>query len=115
MADYANVMTWPAIKKPPETWRVRPNLVDYEKLRASLSWDHVREELAGPVGATDLNIAHVAVDRHAEGPRRDHLGLRWLGKDGRVLDYSYAELRCRVIASRMSWGNWVSIWTPWTF
>jgi acetyl-CoA synthetase len=39
-----------------------------------------------------VNIAHEAVDRHANGPRRDHLTLRWLGKDGAVRDFAYADL-----------------------
>jgi acetyl-CoA synthetase len=32
------------------------------------------------------------VDRHASGPRRDHLALRWLGKRGEIRDYTYQQL-----------------------
>jgi len=32
------------------------------------------------------------VDRHAAGPRRDHLAIRWLGRDGRRRDLSYGAL-----------------------
>jgi len=52
----------------------------------------VRGELAGLPGGRGLNIAHEAVDRHANGPRRDHLALRWLGKDGAVRDFTYVDL-----------------------
>jgi acetyl-CoA synthetase len=36
--------------------------------------------------------AHEAVDRHALGPRANHLALRWLGRDGTVRDFTYREL-----------------------
>ena len=39
-----------------------------------------------------LNIAHEAVDRHALGPRADHLALRWLGRAGERRDLSFREL-----------------------
>jgi acetyl-CoA synthetase len=35
-----------------------------------------------PGGQGLMNIAHDAVDRHAVGPRCDHVALRWLGKTG---------------------------------
>ena len=40
-----------------------------------------------------LNIAHEAVDRHANGPLRNHLAIRWLGKNGEVEDYTYVQLQ----------------------
>jgi acetyl-CoA synthetase len=40
-----------------------------------------------------LNIAHEAVDRHADGSRAGHLAIRWLGKDGKVLDFTYKKLK----------------------
>jgi acetyl-CoA synthetase len=70
-----------------------PNLTDYDAVRASFSWQEARSALAGLPSGRGLNIAHEAVDRHALGPLRDHLALRWLGKDGAVRDFTYAELR----------------------
>ena len=84
-------MPWATIKKPP-TWRVTPNLLDYEKARSGFSWDSARREFAGLPGGKGLNIAHEAVDRHALGARRDHLALRWRGKRGEVRDFSYGDL-----------------------
>ena len=55
-------------------------------------WETVRGELAGLPGGRGLNIAHEAVDRHANGPRRDDLALRWLGKDGAVHNFTCADL-----------------------
>jgi acetyl-CoA synthetase len=69
------------------------NLDDYERVRASFTWAAARAELDGLPGGTGLNIAHEAVDRHAAGPRADHVALRWLGKSGGVRDYTYRQLR----------------------
>jgi acetyl-CoA synthetase len=43
--------------------------------------------------AGGLNIAHEAVDRHARGALKDKLAIRWLGKDGTVVDFSYERLQ----------------------
>jgi acetyl-CoA synthetase len=53
----------------------------------------VRRELSGLPGGRSLNIAHEAIDRHASGPRRQHLALRWLGRDGTVNDFTYEDLQ----------------------
>jgi acetyl-CoA synthetase len=70
-----------------------PNLDDYDRVRASFTWEAARAELDGLPEGRGLNIAHEAVDRHAAGPRRDHVAIRWLAKNGRVRDYTYRELR----------------------
>ncbi len=85
-------MSWKTIEKPRAGWRVIPNLLDYEQVRAAFSWEAARRELDGLPGARGLNIAHEAVDRHVTGPRRNHLALRWLGKRGDVRDFTYADL-----------------------
>ena len=81
------------IAKPRGDWVLTPNLVDYERTRAAFSWAEARGELDGLPGGRGLNIAHEAVDRHAAGPRRDHLALRWIGKTGAIQDYTYGALR----------------------
>jgi acetyl-CoA synthetase len=83
---------WKPIRKSPESWSVQPNLPDYEKTCADFSWEAVRRELDGLPDGKGLNIAHEAVVRHAAGPRRDHLALRWLGMDGAVTDFTYGDL-----------------------
>jgi len=72
---------------------VTPNLDDYERVRATFSWQAARAELDGLPGGRGLNIAHEAVDRHAEGPTGDRVAIRWLGKRGEVRDYTYRALR----------------------
>ena len=84
---------WKIIEKDPAQFPVTPNLTNYEQARAAFSWDKVRGELAGLPRRQGINIAYEAVDRHAEGARSQHLALRWLGVNGAVNDYSYAQLR----------------------
>ena len=86
-------MAWQTIVKSSKGQAVAPNLSDYPKARATFSWDYARRELDGLPGGRGLNIAHEAVDRHAVGPRREHLALRWLGKKGEVRDFTYARLQ----------------------
>jgi len=40
-----------------------------------------------------MNIGELAVDRPAAGPLRDHVALRWLARDGAVVDTTYRALR----------------------
>jgi acetyl-CoA synthetase len=86
-------MTWETIVKSPRTEPVAPNLADYAQARATFTWEVARRELDGLPGGRGLNIAYEAVDRHAAGPRRDHLALRWLGKSGQVEDVTYGRLQ----------------------
>ena len=88
------VVPWKTISKRPASG-VAPNLADYEETCASFTWEAARRELDGLPGGRGLNIAHEAADRHAAGPRANHLALRWLGKRGEVRDFTYGELaRC---------------------
>ncbi len=86
-------MLWTPIKKETASSKVPPNLPDYTQTAENFSWADIRRELDGLPGGKGLNIAHEAVDRHAAGPLRDHLALRWLGSDGAVLDFTYGDLR----------------------
>ena len=80
------------IRKDVTALPVPPNLADYEQARASFRWPAAARALSGLPGGSGLNIAHEAVDRHAQGARATHVALRWLGKDGRRLDFTYAQL-----------------------
>jgi len=72
-------------------FRLAPNLKDYEAIRSSFSWDDA-ELLFDGVRAGKWNIAHEAVDRHAQGQLGQHTAVRWLGKKGEVRDLSYLGL-----------------------
>ncbi|MCC6780715.1 MAG: acetate--CoA ligase [Hyphomicrobiales bacterium] len=67
------------------------NLSDYQQYADAFSWQQARSLLDGlPAGG--LNIAHEAVERHLANGRGGHLALRWISREGRTLDFSYAEL-----------------------
>jgi len=85
-------MAWATIHKPTSDRAVAPNLLDYDATRVAFSWEEARSALDGLPGGQGLNIAHEAVDRHAAGPLRDHLALRWLGRNGAVRDFTYGDL-----------------------
>ncbi len=71
---------------------VKPNLLDYEEVRRSFSWDDVGKNFEGlPSGG--LNIAHEAIDRHANGSLKEKLALIWHGKNGERKTYTYEDLK----------------------
>jgi acetyl-CoA synthetase len=86
-------MEFKQIKKVPDDWSVPPNLTNYEQTYSEFSWDSILQELDGLPNGAGINIAYEAIDRHAAGLKRDKLALRWLGKDGEVLDFTYGELK----------------------
>ncbi|MFN8457716.1 MAG: acetate--CoA ligase, partial [Anaerolineae bacterium] len=86
-------MDWKPIRKSFADWSVEPNLLNYEQTRATFRWEAIRQELEGLPGGQGLNIAHEAVDRHANGPLRDRLALRWLGREGTIRDFTYGDLK----------------------
>lgn len=86
-------MAWEPIMKSLRIRGIPPNLEDYEKSYASFSWEKSRLELSGLPNGRGLNIAFEAVDRHAGGPRKNHLAIRWLGKNGEIQDFNYGNLQ----------------------
>jgi acetyl-CoA synthetase len=82
------------IRKSPGDRRVAPNMADWAATCAAFSWQQVRDELLG-AGASGLNIARLAVDRHGRGPRAAHTALRFLSADGSTHEVSYLELQGR--------------------
>jgi acetyl-CoA synthetase len=59
---------------------------------SSRAWDEARAWLDGLPGGAGVNIAHEAVDRHATGPRREHVAIRWLPKRGDPVELTYGDL-----------------------
>ncbi len=85
-------VTPPSIIKDIARFPRRPNLVDYAAARSAFDWAKARAMLDGLPGGRGLNIAHEAVDRHAQGPRAGRVALRWLGKSGARREFTYREL-----------------------
>ncbi len=69
------------------------NLADYDTAVREFSWERARTQLDGLPGGRGLNIAHEAVDRHANGVLADHVALRSIAKDGTCTELTYAGLR----------------------
>jgi acetyl-CoA synthetase len=84
------VMEWKRIHKRHEDY-VTANLQNYEGYAKTFSWAQARALLDGLPGG-GLNIAHEAVDRHVLAGRGNKLALRWIGRDDRIQDFSYAAL-----------------------
>jgi acetyl-CoA synthetase len=68
-------------------------LAEYELACRSFTWEGARRELSYLCGGRGLNIAYEAVDRHAESPLADKTAIRWIGRDDRGLDITFAALR----------------------
>jgi acetyl-CoA synthetase len=78
------------IRKRAENY-VGANVPDYEACRTTFSWAQARTLLDGlPNGG--LNIAYEAIDRHILAGHGAKLALRWVGRDEKFRDYTYAEL-----------------------
>jgi len=83
-------MEWERIRKRREDC-VGANLLDYDESARTFSWAQARGLLDGLPGG-GLNIAHEAIDRHVNAGRADKLALRWIGRDDRICDFTYAAL-----------------------
>lgn len=88
-------MEWRPIKKSGENWLVKPNLMNYEETRRTFSWSLVDDEFKGWKEGQGLNIAEIAIDRHAESSRSRHVALRFLAQDWTVKEFTYGELKAQ--------------------
>ena len=86
-------MPFAKIHKDLKNVKITPNMRDYARACAEFSWAEADGELTKLPNGAGLNIAYECVNRHTLSARRDHLALRWLGKQGEVRDFSYGELQ----------------------
>ncbi len=85
-------MDYPRIvKEPLEKFPARPNLSDYEKMRAEFKWETISNELDW-FDKDHINIAYVAVDAHLKTDHREKKAMIWEGQKGEVEEYTYADL-----------------------
>ena len=89
MADYES-MYRRSVEEPDAFWR---------EAAAELDWfTPFNTVLEGDFGSATwfnggkLNLAHNCVDRHAAGPRKDHVALLWEGEPGETRRLTYAQL-----------------------
>ena len=80
------------IEKELDTFTIQPNLRDYFKERESFEWENVAAQFDGlPSGG--FNIAHEAIDRHANSPLANKTALLWLGINGDRKSYTYSDMK----------------------
>ena len=85
-------MPWSTIIKSHRESEVIPNLHEYAEVRRAFTWERARLALDGLPNGQGLNIAHEAVGRHAAGPDRDRLAIRWIGRRGEIAEFTYRRL-----------------------
>lgn len=68
------------------------DLVDYEKVRKEFCWDSVGRCFGWSKGGI-YNIAREAVDRHAEGWRRNKIAMYFVSSRGFIRKYTFSELK----------------------
>lgn len=84
--DYAEIP-----KKPVTQMAVKPNLSNLSALGAPFDWTVLEKEL-GMTDKSKVNLAHMAIDRHAVSSRHDKTALYWEGKNGETETYTFAQL-----------------------
>ena len=68
-----------------------PNLLDYKKTSQTFRWQEAEKEITWFTGGR-LNAAYNAIDRQAEGQRKNKVALYWEGEDGERKKYTFLEL-----------------------
>lgn len=72
--------------------RLQPNMSDYLHEYETFKWDQVTSHL-DPASGCGLNIAHEAIDRHANGELAHKTAMIWLGENGSRKVYTYDEMK----------------------
>ncbi|QOY54510.1 acetate--CoA ligase [Candidatus Sulfurimonas marisnigri] len=80
------------IEKNIDSFAVKPNLIDYEKEYKEFDWEKVESEFEG-LRCGGLNIAHEAIDRHANSALSEKTALVWLGQNGERKTYTFGKMK----------------------
>src|SRR3989304_1699728 len=78
------------IKKDPASFKIKPNLENYEKVRKSFKWEDVRREIEFKDGK--LNAAYNAIERNALNWRKNKIALYWRGTEFEKQEYTFGQL-----------------------
>jgi acetyl-CoA synthetase len=87
-------MAPPAIHKAPSAGAAPHYLTDYDGTRREFTWEQARRALLATPEAA-LNIAHAALDRWVERGRGEQIAARFIDRDWRRVDVTYAQLQRR--------------------
>src|SRR4030043_925443 len=78
------------IKKDPSSFKITPNLENYENVRKSFSWQEAKGEIEFKNGK--LNAAYNAIERNTLNWRKNKVALYWLGAEFEKKQYTFLEL-----------------------
>lgn len=81
------------IHKDIEKFSPKPNLLDYEKIYKSFSFEKATKEEVDFFSDGSLNIAYNCIDRHALGKRKDKIALFFEGANGEKEKYTFSDLK----------------------
>lgn len=87
MQSVANI-----IRKDSSELKKSPNLLDYEKTCKNFTWKKGESEIDYFKDGT-LNAACNAIDRHAEGKRKNKIALFFEGQNGEKEKYTYSDFK----------------------
>ncbi|PJE67633.1 acetate--CoA ligase [Candidatus Shapirobacteria bacterium CG10_big_fil_rev_8_21_14_0_10_40_9] len=79
------------ILKPTSYFKIKPNLLDYEKTYKSFSWKKAESQLSWFPGKK-LNAAYCAIDVNAKNFRKNKIALYWEGETGEKKKFTFSEL-----------------------
>lgn len=90
-------MDWKPIHKTQSEGSTPPNLSDYNSVRRDFSWEEIAKEVTGTSDYhgihQHINIADIAINRHAKGAIADRVALRFIDKDWAISDFTYHDLK----------------------
>lgn len=84
-------MDYPEITKTGEyKCKIKPNLTIDNLTDNNFDWVQIENEL-GIDNHSELNLTHLAIDRHAKSHKKDKIAFHWEGKNGEMESYTYGE------------------------
>ena len=79
------------IKGTLESFSVKPNLSDYQKMCEDFKWEDISSELDW-FDNDHINIGYIAVDANLKTNLRDKKAVIWESQNGDVDEYTFADL-----------------------
>ncbi|HEX5623080.1 MAG TPA: acetate--CoA ligase [Sulfuricurvum sp.] len=80
------------IEKKVDNFLIPPNLIDYQHAYDTFRWEEAASAFEG-LADGGLNIAHEAIDRHANGSLAGKTALIWRGENGERKTYTFLDMK----------------------
>lgn len=79
------------IQKDRSSYKLKPNVDDYEKMRATFSYEHHTKELVW-FSKHHINAAYNAITKNALGDRKNKIALYWEGENAEERRFTFADV-----------------------